>query len=522
MVQNSLPPSLEMDVAVPTVQMRNIVKLFPQVTANDGIDFDANRGEIHGLLGENGAGKSTLMSILFGLYKPDHGDILIDGTAVRFDSPRDAIRAGIGMVHQHFTLIPVFTVMENLVLGNEPRRGLMLDTKKALEETEQLSKRYGLEVDPLAPVGKISVSQQQRVEILKALRRGAKIMILDEPTSVLVPQEAEYLFSVLLRLRDEGHTIIFISHKLKESLSITDRITVLRDGKVVGTVQTKSTNATELACMMVGREVLSNVKKPFQNPGNPVLRVNNLSAADNRGLPTLRSVSFEVAEGEIVGIAAIEGNGQGELVEVLTGLRRSSGGTVHLAGEDVTGCSPAQLHRDGLAYIPEDRHRRGLVLEASVADNAVLGFQDDPYYTWGPLLLVARIAKFGLRLIKDFGVRATSTDALVKTLSGGNQQRLIVGRELSRSPKLLIAAQPTWGLDIGASEFVHQQLIKQRGAGVGIVLRSSDLSEVISLSDRILVIFEGRIVRACRATEITEQELGFLMAGGKAPDNGRS
>jgi ABC-type uncharacterized transport system ATPase subunit len=503
------------------VEMRNIVKQFPGVVANDNVNLEVRQGEIHGLLGENGAGKTTLMNVLYGLYHPDAGQILIEGEEVTFQSPREAIAAGIGMVHQHFMLIPVFTVVENLVLGDEPvRGGITLDIERAEKGVRELSEQYGLMVDPAARVEDISVGIQQRVEILKALQRGARTMILDEPSAVLTPQEVEELYAVMEQLRADGRTFIFISHKLHEVLRITDRVTVLRDGKAIGTVNTAETNERELARMMVGRDVVLRVQKTRATPGEPVLRVENLSANDYRDLPAVCGVSFEVKTGEIVGIAGIEGNGQTELIEVLTGLRPPQDGRVFLDGQDVTGQPPARLFHQGMAHIPEDRHRRGLILDFTIAENVVLGYQDDPPFARGPRLLMRKVFEFAQQVVSKFDVRTPDIRLHADTLSGGNQQKLIVGREFERHPRVLIAAQPTRGLDVGAIEFVHRQLVGERDAGKGVLLISLELSEIMSLSDRILVMYNGEIVGTTTAEEATEETLGLMMAGGGTNTNG--
>ena len=503
------------------VEMRNIVKRFPGVIANNNVNLEVRQGEIHGLLGENGAGKTTLMNVLYGLYHPDGGEMLIDGEEVTFQSPRDAIAAGIGMVHQHFMLIPVFTVAENLVLGEEPiRDGITLDIESAEAEVQRISEKYGLIVDPTARVEDISVGIQQRVEILKALMRGARTMILDEPSAVLTPQEVEELYAVMEQLRADGRTFIFISHKLHEVLRITDRVTVLRNGNVIGTVNTKETDERELARMMVGRNVVLQVKKSKATPGEPVLRVDGLSANDYRDLPAVKDVSFDVKAGEIVGIAGIEGNGQTELVEVLTGLRKAQSGNVFLDEQEVTGLPPAELFQRGLAHIPEDRHRRGLILDFMIAENAVMGYQDSPPFARGPQLLMRKVYEFAQDVVEKFDVRTPSIRQNASTLSGGNQQKLIVGREFERQPQVLIAAQPTRGLDVGAIEFVHQQLIDERDAGKGVLLISLELSEIMALSDRILVMYNGEIVGTTTAEGATKEMLGLMMAGGGTDNNG--
>lgn len=500
----------------PIIEMRGITKRFPGVTANDHVNLAVEKGEIHGLLGENGAGKTTLMNILYGLYPSDEGDIRVRGQSVAFAGPGDAIARGIGMVHQHFMLIPVFTVAENLMLGNELTRGPVLDMAAAQSKVRELSNKFGLRVDPVARVEDLPVGLQQRVEILKALYRDADILILDEPTAVLTPQEVEELYGVMRALRDQGHTIIFISHKLKEVLTICDRVTVLRDGKVVGTRRAGEVNESSLARMMVGRDVLLQVTRPQVEPGLPVLEVSGLRARNSRDLPALDGVSFTVHAGEIVGVAGVEGNGQTELVEVLTGLRRADAGRVAIAGKDLTNHEPGELFSAGVAHIPEDRHRRGLVLDFSITENMLLGFQDVPPYANGLALDYRQARRTTERLVKEYDVRTPGIDVLARTLSGGNQQKVILAREFERHPKLLIAAQPTRGLDVGATEFVHRQLVEQRSEGKAVLLVSSELGEIMDLSDRIIVMYEGRIQGTVLAAEATEEMLGLLMAGAQA------
>jgi simple sugar transport system ATP-binding protein len=498
----------------PVVLMQNITKRFPGVVANNQITFEVAAGEVHGLLGENGAGKTTLMKILSGLYHPDEGEIYLKGERQHFASPRDALAHGIGMVHQHFMLIPTLTVAENLILGAEPRRFGFLDQKAAVELVMDLSQKYGLAVDPKALVRDISVGAQQRVEILKVLYRGAEIIILDEPTSVLTPQEVDDLFYTVDALRAAGHTIVFISHKLNEVLRFTNRVTVLRDGKVIGTRKTCDTTAAELAYMMVGRNVEFELKKGRRTAGEEILRVENLFTNDSRGLPALRGVSFSVRAGEIVGIAGVEGNGQTQLAEVLAGLIHATKGKIYLAGQDITSLSVAERFEKGLAHIPEDRHKRGLVLDFTISENSILGFQDRPPFARGLSINYKQVEHFSQQLLAEFDVRAPNTSVLAGGLSGGNQQKLVLAREFARHPRLLIAAQPTRGLDVGATEFIHAQLLNARQQGAGVLLISLELSEIMQLCDRILVIYEGRIVAECDPDQVTEAQIGLMMTGG--------
>ena len=499
------------------VEMRKITKNFPGVVANDQVDFEVRKGEIHALVGENGAGKSTLMNILYGLIRSAAGEILIDGKPAPMQGPRDAIRHGIGMVHQHFMLIPVFTVGENVVLGNEPvRPGGLYDYAGARAAIRDLTGRYGLALDPDARVGDLPVGLQQRVEIVKVLYRGARILILDEPTGVLTPQESKELFRVLRDLVKGGKTIIFISHKLKEVLEISDRITVMRRGKVVGHLVTKDTDEQEIARMMVGRDVLLRVDKTPAKPGPVALRIENLTASSDQGVPALRGVSFELHQGEILGIAGVEGNGQSELVETLAGTRHASGGKITLGDRDVSNLSAAAIRLAGVSHIPEDRRGAGLVLNYSVADNLILGRQRTPRFAWDRLILrLKAILEWAERLIKEFDIRTPSATTPARTLSGGNQQKIIIAREMATQPRVLLAAQPTRGVDIGAIEFIHRRLITERDGGAAILLVSAELDEVRSLSDRIAVMYEGRIV-SFEPPDAPEERLGLLMTGGGA------
>jgi general nucleoside transport system ATP-binding protein len=504
-----------MSAAAPVVlELRGITKRFPGILANDHVDFDLRRGEAHALLGENGAGKSTLMNILYGLYSPDEGEIRINGEPVRISSPGDAIRRGIGMVHQHFMLIPVMTVAENIVLANEPTKGLFLDLAGAEERVQELSSQFGLAVRPEARVSSISVGMQQRAEILKALYRGAEILILDEPTAVLTPQEAGELFAITRSLQADGRSIIFISHKLNEVLEIADRITVLRQGKQVDTVPRKGATPEGLAKLMVGREVVLRVDKPKAEPGDTLLKVENLSVLDDRDLPACRSVSLEVKAGEIVGLAGVDGNGQSELIDALTGLRKVSGGQIMVRGKDVTSAGARECLELGVGHIPEDRQARGLVLDFTLAENLALhDFRREPDSKWGWLYPRRLIQKAG-QLLKEFDVRGGGPRTLAASLSGGNQQKVVIAREVSRDPDILVAAQPTRGLDVGAIEFVHSRLVEERDEGRAVLLVSLELEEIMSLSDRILVMFGGRIVGEY-GPDVTEEELGVAMTGGR-------
>ena len=495
------------------LELHGITKRFPGIVANDSVDFDLRRGEIHALLGENGAGKSTLMNIVYGLYHPDEGEIRVKGEAVKIDSPSAAIAHGIGMVHQHFMLIPVMTVAENIVLAREPTHaGVLLDLGAADKHVENVSKAFNFAIDPDALIQDITVGQQQRVEILKALFRGADILVLDEPTAVLTPQEANDLFGILRTLVREGMSVIFISHKLNEVLAIADRITVLRRGKRIDTIDREGATEQGLARMMVGREVLLRVEKTVPETGDTLLEVEDLAVNDERGLPAVRGVSFEVRAGEIVAIAGVDGNGQTELVEALAGLRKPSAGRVSIAGEEVTNAAPRGHLDAGLGHIPEDRLRRGLVLEFSLAENLALhDYRKEPNSRFG-WLRPGRIIAWARGLLREFDVRGGGPQSRASSLSGGNQQKVVVAREVERDPRVLIAAQPTRGLDVGAIEFVHRRLVQERDQGRAILLVSLELEEVLSLADRILVIYEGRIVREY-GPSVTSEELGIAMTG---------
>ncbi len=499
----------------PAIEMRGITKTFTGVVANDSVDLLVCQGEIHALLGENGAGKSTLMNILYGLYQPDSGAIWVHGRETGIRSPRDAINLGVGMVHQHFMLVEPFTVAENLVLGSEPVRRGLFDHRRAEEMVAEMSQRYGLMVDPRAKVADISVGMQQRVEILKTLYRGAEILILDEPTASLTPQETAELIQIMHKLVEDGKTIIFITHKLKEIMSASDAVTVIRRGRVIDSLPTPSTDVNKLAIMMVGREVKMVVDKIPAQPGPSVLAVQNLSVRDYRNARAVKGITFNVRAGEIVGIAGVDGNGQTELVEAITGLRRVEKGNVTLNGHDITNRSPRKITETGLAHIPQDRQKRGLVLDFDLRENLALQtYYREPLARRG-ILKPKQFDSYARRLIKAFDVRTPGPEVAGRNLSGGNQQKLIIAREMERDPDLLIAAQPTRGLDVGAIEFVHHRLVEQRDSGKAVLLVSLELDEIMALADRILVMYEGEIVGELPAEKATEQELGLLMAGAK-------
>ncbi|MBI3287077.1 MAG: ABC transporter ATP-binding protein [Chloroflexi bacterium] len=497
------------------LEARSITKSFPGVVANDHVDFALGVGEIHALLGENGAGKTTLMNILYGLWQPDAGEIHVKGERVQFRDPSDAISRGIGMLHQHFMLVPVLSVAENIMLGRESMlAGVFLDRARVIKRIEELSRNFGLEVDPRASVKDLSVGIQQRVEILKILYRQADILILDEPTAVLTPQEAEELFKIMRNLAQQGKSIVFITHKLKEVMAVADRITVLRAGQVVGTTQPRETSERRLAAMMVGREVILSVERKPAQPGEVVLEVRDLHALSDRLTPALNSVSLEVRAGEILGVGGVQGNGQTELVETITGLRPVASGQIRILGQEMTNASPRQILESGTAHIPEDRQEDGLVLPFPVHDNLVLNTYYIPPYAHGLTLQEKATIATAEQLVTRFDVRTPSVFVPVATLSGGNQQKVIVARELSRPIRLLIAAQPTRGLDVGSIEYIHQRLVEKRDQGCAVLLVSTELDEILSLSDRIAVMFQGRIVATLDASQATREKLGLLMAGG--------
>ncbi len=501
--------------AAPVLELRGITKRFPGIVANDRVDIDLEQGEVLALLGENGAGKSTLMNVLYGLYRADEGEVLLKGEPVAFHSSKDAIRAGIGMVHQHFMLIPVMTVAENIVLADEPTKaGILLDYGAAERRVRELADNFNFNVDPGTRIERLTVGQQQRVEILKALYRRAEILILDEPTAVLTPQEAVDLFRILRELKAEGMSIIFISHKLHEVLEIADRISVLRRGKVVDTLPAEGATEAGLAKLMVGREVLLRVDKTPAQPGEPLLEVEDLHVLDDRGLEAVRGVSFTVRAGEIVGIAGVDNNGQTQLIDAICGLMSCASGRITVAGKECRHATPREMTDvAGVGHIPEDRQHRGLILDFSIAENIALhDYRHEPDSTHG-WLYPNRLLTRAKSLISEFDVRGGSPEARAGVLSGGNQQKVILAREISRDPRVLIAGQPTRGLDVGAIEFVHRRLVGERDEGRAILLFSLELEEILSLSDRILVMFEGRIVGEY-TPEATQEELGMAMAGG--------
>jgi simple sugar transport system ATP-binding protein len=495
------------------LEVRNITKRFPGVLANDRVNFTLKKGEIHALLGENGAGKSTLMNVIYGLYSPDEGEFFLDGVKSEIRNPHDAIHAGVGMVHQHFMLVPVFSVVENIILGSETTKGITLDIHTAQRRIRQLSQDYNLEIDPDAIVEDLPVGIQQRVEIIKALYREAKILVLDEPTAVLTPQEADDLFVIMRELTSRGVSIIFITHKLKEVLAVSDRISVMRRGQLVGTTTPAETSEQGLAEMMVGREVILEVPKDPPQPKDVVLEVEGLTVLDERDVEAVRDVSFKVRAGEILGIAGVQGNGQTELAETLTGLRAAHTGTMKLNGEVMPFQNPRRLTEAGVSHVPEDRQKHGLVLPYSIADNMVLCTYYKPPFAKGVQREEAAIYQNAIQLIERFDVRTPGEMVPAGNLSGGNQQKVIVARELSRPVKLLIANQPTRGLDVGSIEYIHSQIVMERDRGAAVVVISAELDEIRSLADRIAVMYHGEIVATVDPDEVSKSELGLLMAG---------
>lgn len=498
----------------PVLELRGITKRFPGVLANDHIELALEKGSIHALLGENGAGKTTLMNILYGLYQPDEGEIFIDGEAVKFSSPSDAISRGIGMVHQHFMLIPVFTVTENVMLGEETTRpGGFLDRPKAAKRVREISEQYNLEVDPDSYVQDLPVGVQQRVEIIKLLYRNANILIFDEPTAVLTPQEADELFEIMRSLARQGKSIIFITHKLREVLEIADQITVIRRGKVIGSVAPAEAEQSTLATMMVGREVQLELEKGPLHQGDVMLKVENLLVTDDTEQITVDEVSFDVHSGEVFGLAGVQGNGQTELVEALTGMRRISGGKVSINGQDVTNASPRTITETGTAHVPEDRQRDGLVLPFPVMENLVLCNYYQPPYAHGVRMQWNTVLENAEKLIQEYDIRTPGPFTNAGALSGGNQQKVIVARELSRPIKFLVASQPTRGLDVGSIEYIHSQILNRRDNGIAVLLVSTELDEILQLSDRIGVMYRGKITAVVSAEEATKELIGLLMAG---------
>lgn len=511
MTDNPLLPTGQKKIS--HLEMIDITKHFPGVVANNRVNFDVRSGEVHALLGENGAGKSTLMKILYGLYQPNDGVIKIDGEQARIDSPLDAINLGIGMIHQHFMLVQSLTVAENVALGLPSTRGPLTDLDTVSTRIQELAQIYGLEVNPDAYIWQLSVGQQQRVEIIKALYRGAALLILDEPTAVLTPQEVDEFFSTMRQMADDGHALIFISHKLYEVLDISHRVSVLRDGQPVGSVLTAETTQANLAKLMVGRKMERGKQRSTKKAGKARLVLEKLCAQSDRETPALKDVNLNIQSGEILGVAGISGNGQKELAEVINGLRNATSGKVTLEGEDITGKSPRELTKKRLSYIPEERMRDGVIKEFTVAENLILREHDQEPYAKKGFLGLADITNFADEMIEKFNIKTPSQDIPVGNLSGGNIQKLVLARELSRKPRVVVAAQPTRGLDIGATDYVHQQLLEQRDEGAATLLISEDLDEILALSDRIAVIFEGKIMGIVPRKGASTQQLGLMMAG---------
>lgn len=505
------------------VQLKGITKRFPGLVANDSINFELKKGEIHALLGENGAGKSTLMNILFGLYQPDEGEIWINGKQTVIDGASKAIDLGIGMVHQHFKLVQPFTVAENIVLGNEPKKGMTVDYKLANQKVKSISERYGLKVDPQMRIQDITVGMQQRVEILKTLYRGAEIVIFDEPTAVLTVQEIEELLAIIRNLAAEGKSIIIITHKLKEVMALSDTVTVIRRGKVISTVKTSETSERQLAELMVGRDVNFKVEKTKRQAGEVVLSVDNLRMKGDQSKLALDGTSFQVRAGEIFGIAGVDGNGQSELIYAITGMRKVQSGKVTLGGRDLTNATPRSVSTAGVGHIPEDRHKHGLVLDFSLSENMILNTYFKPEYGKSGFIDYKAMDELADKLVKEFDVRTSGIQTHARALSGGNQQKAIIAREINKDPDLIIAVQPTRGLDIGAIEFVHKRLVDARNEGKAVLLVSFELDELYALSDRIAVMYEGELVGEVDADERNDEQLGLLMAGntGSVDEGGR-
>lgn len=502
-----------MTTADTALELKGITKRFPGIVANDSISFQLKRGEIHALLGENGAGKSTLMNIVFGLYQPEEGEIQINGKKVKIDSPNKAIELGIGMVHQHFKLVEPFTVTENIILGTEPKSGMQIDIKGACKKVKALSEQYGFDIDPMATVDSISVGMQQRVEIIKTLYRGADILIFDEPTAVLTPQEISELLEIMKRLVAEGKSIILITHKLKEIMEIADTCTIIRRGKVIDSVTVADTNPQELAEKMVGKAVNFKTEKQPAKPTQVFLEAKDLVMVDPNGKHVLNHLSFSLHAGEIVGIAGVDGNGQTELIEALTGMQSVKSGDILLKGKSIVNHSPRSISESGISHIPQDRHKHGLVLDFSVSENTILQTYHHPEITKRGFINVKVRDDMATRLVEEFDIRTPGIDTRVGSMSGGNQQKIIIAREIDKDPQVMIAAQPTRGLDVGAIEFVHQQLIAQRDQGKAVLLVSFELDEILNVADRILVLFGGQIVGETTPDTTNEQELGLMMAG---------
>lgn len=504
------------------IEMLNIRKEFPGVVANDDITIQVKKQEIHALLGENGAGKSTLMNVLFGLYQPEKGEIRVNGKKVNITDPNVANDLGIGMVHQHFMLVDTYTVTENIILGSEPTSGVKIDLKRAKREVKELSDQYGLNVDPSAKIRDISVGMQQRVEILKTLYRGTNVLILDEPTAVLTPQEIKELIEIMNSLIKEGKSIILITHKLKEIMQVCDRCTVIRKGKGIETVNVNDTNVTELASLMVGREINFNTDKTEANPKENVLTISDLSVRDVRKVTIVKELNLDVRAGEIVGIAGVDGNGQMELIEAITGLRKAESGSVSVSNQDITNLKPRKVTESGVGHIPQDRQKHGLVLDFSIGENIVLQtYYHKPFSNY-KILSFKAIYEKARALIQEYDIRTPSEYTKARALSGGNQQKAIIAREVDRSPDLLIASQPTRGLDVGAIEFIHEKLIEERDKGKAVLLVSFELDEILDVSDRIVVMFDGQIVANVKPSETDEQELGLLMAGSNKEEAGET
>ena len=498
---------------IESLEMRGINKRFPGVLASDHVDFDVKTGEVHALLGENGAGKSTLMKILYGLYHPDEGEIFLDGKPVSISSPNDSINLGIGMIHQHFMLVPTLTVAENVALGLPSSRGVLTDLDRVSKRIVELAKIYGLKIDPDAYVWQLSVGQQQRVEIIKALYRGASLLILDEPTAVLTPQEVDELFVIMNQMVRDGHALIFISHKLHEVIEISHRVTVLRDGRAIGTRLTSETTKQDLANWMVGREIGFAPDRGTLNMDEVRLSLDNVKCSSDRGTPGLRGVGFDIRSGEILGIAGVSGNGQRELAEAITGLRKVTSGKVYLEGQDITNLAPGDITERMLSYIPEERMRDGMIKDFTISENMVLRDHHKQPFSKNGFLNLRGIAAHTDKLIQQFHVKTPSRETHAKNLSGGNIQKVVLAREISRNPRVILAAQPTRGLDIGATEYVRAQLIEQRNKGAAVMLISEDLDEILALSDRIAVIYEGQVMDIVPRENATPQMLGLLMAG---------